>query len=245
MPVKLSTPPPETPAAKSPEAKFNLMRPEMPHIPGVEKTRSARKTGGGFSLDEDQRRKLMGGALGAGVLLVILILWWAINKPKAGAHPSADSDSSGEETTANSQPAPSAQIQEGPTVAATTEELSKPWSSKEFIFSRPLTRENIEAMVIRLPGGGLWAFSLRDPFGHCRLEFVKDVAAIASTYGYNASHPMVVNPCDRTIYDPLKVGSLGGDTYARGGIVQGGGLRPPLAIDVKVDGHSIVADGIE
>jgi hypothetical protein len=56
---------------------------------------------------------------------------------------------------------------------------------------------------------------------------------------------MVVSPCDRTVYDPLKVGSLGGNTWTRGEIVQGSGLRPPISIEVIVSGHSIIADNIE
>ena len=100
-------------------------------------------------------------------------------------------------------------------------------------------------MVIRLPGGGLWAFSLQEPYGKCELEFVTDLGRLATQYGYRASHPMVVNPCNNTVYDPLKVGSLGGNVWVRGEIVQGGGLRPPLAIDVRVSGHSIIADRIE
>jgi hypothetical protein len=56
---------------------------------------------------------------------------------------------------------------------------------------------------------------------------------------------MVVSPCDGTVYDPLKVGPLGGDTWARGEIVRGNSLRPPISIDVKLRGKSIVADGIE
>jgi hypothetical protein len=56
---------------------------------------------------------------------------------------------------------------------------------------------------------------------------------------------MVVSPCDSTVYDPLKVGPLGGNTWARGEIVQGNSLRPPISIDVKVSGGSIIADSIE
>jgi hypothetical protein len=251
MSVKLPTQSPEAASAAKPaETNFNPMRPEMPHIPGVDKTPRKRKSnsaGAGFlpNMNEDRRRLLMGGALGGAVLLLMLVLWWAISKPKGGSHSSSDEDSTEQGAPANSQPDASAPVQVGPTVAATVEELSKPWAAKKFVFSKPLSREKIDAMVIRLPGGGLWAFSLQDPFGRCQLEYVTDAAAIASSYGYRASHPMVVNPCDKTVYDPLKVGSLGGDTYARGGIVQGNGLRPPLAIDVKLDGQSIVADGIE
>jgi hypothetical protein len=134
---------------------------------------------------------------------------------------------------------------DGPAIIATAEELSKPWSSKTFIFAKPLSSESINAMVIRLPGGGLWAFSLQEPYGRCELQFVTDVAQIEKRYGYRASHPMVLNPCSRTLYDPLKVGSLGGTTWTRGEIVQGGGLRPPISIEVEVKGHSIIADRME
>ena len=125
------------------------------------------------------------------------------------------------------------------------DELSKPWAAKKFIFVNPLTLENIHAMVIRLPGGEYWAFSLQGPFGRCELEFVTDLGRLASKYRFNANHPMVVNPCDATVYDPLKVGALGGNTWVRGAIVQGSGLRPPISIDVKVIGRSIFADSIE
>jgi hypothetical protein len=77
------------------------------------------------------------------------------------------------------------------------------------------------------------------------LEFVTDLRKLASQYKYSASHPMVVNPCDSTVYDPLKVSSIGGNTWARGEIVQGAGLRPPIAIDVKESGRSIIADNVE
>jgi hypothetical protein len=43
----------------------------------------------------------------------------------------------------------------------------------------------------------------------------------------------------------LKVGSIGGDTWARGEIVQGAGMRPPFSIDVKENGRSIIADNVE
>jgi hypothetical protein len=56
---------------------------------------------------------------------------------------------------------------------------------------------------------------------------------------------MVVSPCDRTVYDPLKVGALGGNTWVRGEIVQGSALRPPISIDVKLRGRTIIADSIE
>jgi hypothetical protein len=133
----------------------------------------------------------------------------------------------------------------GPTVAGTVDELSKPWAAKKFTFVKPVTRENIPAMVVRLPGGELWAFSLHGPFGHCDLEYVKDLGRLASQFRFTASHPMVVSPCDRTVFDPLKIGPIGGNAWARGEIVQGSSLRPPISIEVVVNGRSIIADNIE
>ena len=130
-------------------------------------------------------------------------------------------------------------------MAATAEELSKPWASKTFNFVKPLTHENLNAIVIRLPGGGLWAFALQEPYGRCKLEFVTDLPRLAKQYEYRASHPMVANPCNSTIYDPLKLGAIGGGVWVRGEIVQGGGLRPPISINVRLSGNSIIADRIE
>jgi len=56
---------------------------------------------------------------------------------------------------------------------------------------------------------------------------------------------MVASPCTNTVYDPLKVGALGGNVWVRGEIVQGGSLRPPISIDVVEKGSSIIADRIE
>jgi hypothetical protein len=100
-------------------------------------------------------------------------------------------------------------------------------------------------MVIRLPGGALWAFALREPYGHCDLEFVTDMGQLAKQYGYRSSHPMVASPCSSTIYDPMKVGSIGDNVFVRGEIVRGSGLRPPISIDVLEKGASIIADRIE
>ncbi len=177
--------------------------------------------------------------MGAAVVLALIVgggFLWLNSKSRA---PLAASNQSELADQAASRPAPPPPnpilpANDGPSVAATAEELSKPWSAKKFNFVKPITRENINAMVIRLPSGELWAFSLQDPFGKCELEFVPDLATLASMYHFNASHPMVVNPCDSTIYDPLKLGALGGNTWVRGQIVQGSSLRPPISIEVEL-----------
>ncbi len=134
-----------------------------------------------------------------------------------------------------------------PGIAEVTE-VAKPWSSKEFYLRNRLTGEDIPAVLIRLPAGaasqanGYWAFSLNAPFGNCRLEYVTDLEKLKTDYGFSsAKHPMVGNPCSRTVFDPLKMSNLAGNVFARGGIVQGSDLRPPLGIEIRVQGKSILA----
>lgn len=244
MPVKLPTNPPDAPPDKPAETKFDPFRPEMPQIPGV---RSGSLQAPSGLRNIDNRQLLQIGAVAAGVVLIgALVSWRFMSKPR-GVGQSTSSETSSSEQLAPTPALPDviAPVHNGPTVAATVEELSKPWAAKKFIFVKPVTQENIKAIVIRLPNGELWAFSLQGPFGRCELEFITDLATLASKYGYAASHPMVVNPCDSTVYDPLKVGALGGNTWVRGEIVQGNGLRPPISVEVKVHGQSIIADSIE
>jgi len=69
-----------------------------------------------------------------------------------------------------------------------------------------------------------------------------DLEKLKSDYGFrSAKHPMVGNPCSRTVFDPLKMSNLAGNVFVRGGIVQGSDLRPPLGIEIKVQGKNILA----
>jgi hypothetical protein len=245
MSPKLIVKPPVAPPEKPEQNKFNPFQPEMPRIPGV--TDGSRHVKP--ELENASNKRLSQIAAIAAVVLLIssVIFWWSRSKSRGSTDNSVDpeiAEQSASPPAANfSNPIPP--VGEGPTVAATVEELSKPWAAKQFNFVKPITHENIDAMVMRLPGGELWAFSLQAPYGTCKLEYVTDLAALASTYRFRAAHPMVVNPCDSTVFDPLKVGTLDGNTWARGQIVQGGSLRPPFAIDVKTSGHSIIAENIE
>lgn len=131
---------------------------------------------------------------------------------------------------------------------ANIEEMAKPWSSKQFFIRNELTGENIPAMLIRLPTGspsqasGYWAFSVNAPYGDCRLEYVTDLEKLKTDYDFRAAkHPMVGNPCSRTLFDPLKMTNLPGDFFVRGGIVQGSALRPPLGVEIRVRGKDILA----
>lgn len=214
----------------------------MPQIPGVN---HALPNARANTNEADTKRIAQIGGLAVAVILMgITSLWWIKRTP----HGATESPAMGT-AAETSAPAPTDIASEaatsGPTVAATVEELAKPWSAKQFIFVKPLTDEKLDAMVIRLPGGQLWAFAIREPYGRCDLEFVTSAAQLAKKYGYRASHPMVASPCTSTVYDPLKAGAIGGNVFARGEIVQGSGLRPPISIDVVEKDHSIIADRIE
>jgi len=138
-----------------------------------------------------------------------------------------------------------------PVTAATLEELAKPWSSKEFTFVDPSTGSATPAMVIHLPGGAsnssaaYWAFSLEVPLQKCHLEYVTDLHDLAARFGFHAAHPMVASPCDASVYDPLQMATIDSGAWVRGAIVQGAGLRPPIVIEIKVEGNNLVADRIE
>lgn len=236
---------PSTPLGNSGENKFKPFQPEMPRIPGVsDGSRHAAR-----GLDTASDSKLPQILIVAVVVLAIVgaAFLWARKKLRASIAASTDPEIS--ENSSPPPPAifsnPVAPIRDGPSVAGTVDELSKPWASRKFNFVKPITHESVDAIVIRLPSGEFWAFSLQAPYGTCKLDYVTNLESLASTYRFRASHPMVVNPCDSTVFDPLKVGAIDSSTWARGQVVQGGSLRPPFAIEVKVSGRKIIAENIE
>jgi hypothetical protein len=105
----------------------------------------------------------------------------------------------------------------------------------------PDTSLTVPALVVHLPRGGYWGFSLREPFGGCRLEYVTDLKRLESTYNFKGDHPMVGDPCDYSVFDLLKYGPTSDNAIVRGAVVHGTALRPPIAIEIKVEGHKIIA----
>jgi hypothetical protein len=98
----------------------------------------------------------------------------------------------------------------------------------------------IPGEVVRLPGGGYWAISLKEPYGSCQLNYVTDVKVLRDEYQVNAGHPMVVNPCNRSVFDLADYASAPGG-LVRGAVIAGAATRPPIAIEVKVEGSKVVA----
>ncbi len=213
---------------------------ETPQIPGVSASRS--------SAASNPAIKLVVGLLA--VLLVVFVgARWGLRAKHAVPQSTAQQPQIEVPPPA---PDPSTLIPHAtdsePGIAG-VEEMAKPWSAKEFYIRNGLTGENIPALLVRLPGGspsqasGYWAFEQKSPFGNCKLEYLTDLDKLKNDYGYSAAkHPMVGNPCSRTVFDPLKTANLpGSGVWVRGSIVQGSDLRPPLGIEVKVVGRKILA----
>jgi len=207
-----------------------------------------------FNLDAIKRY----ARIGAGILLALWLVSFALKNINHNSGPDSDSPSASQQLSSPVAPvtapadrfhAPLYVSASNPQVA-TLAELSEPWSSKSFIFYSVSQSRNVLALLIRLPGpasqsSSYWAFSLEAPFNHCELQYIQELTRLSSEYGVSASHPMVVNPCSHTVFDPLGLKETPGNTLVRGAIVKGNDLRPPLAIEVKVSSNHILATAME
>jgi hypothetical protein len=235
------------------ETKVGPFKPEQPQIPGVpadsgtKKAAPPKPSGVPPPLPPPEASSRPISPLWVGlatgfVVTVVGIAWWA-HTPSV--QPAAAPAAVEEPAPPTPRPAnPEANLPLGPGPIATVGELTKPWSSKRFVFRDPLNSEQTKALAVRLPGGGLWGISLREPYGTCELEYATDLEKIRSQYDFRAQHPMVVNPCNRTVYDLERYGA-GPNGLVRGEIVRGAGVRPPIAIEIEARGNQIVAVRME
>ena len=241
----------------SDDPKFDRFKPASPQIPGVPEAGQQVQLPKPPEEEEPPagvtpKQWLMVGGGGLVVLIIMVFVMARVaDRPAAtpGALPPA---------TAAENPSPAATVPASPVAAlpagpapiapgqvATVQELSRPWSSKRFLFRRLIGSEDTPALIVRLPGGspqsgqGYWAFSLGQ-LGSCELQLVTDLAALARDYGLRSAHPMVVDPCSRTVFDPLQYGEVR-DVLIRGAVVKGSAFRPPLSILVKVEGNAVSA----
>lgn len=227
--------------------KTEHLKPAQPRIPGVPESTAKTQV-------EDEASapslpagtapapipmKWVVGACAAVLLFVLSIVWWSHSRPPSGSPASGESAASSTLLLPSARPAEPG-LPSGPGPIATTEELAKPWASQKFNFKDKLTGELTPAMVIHLPGGAYWAFSLNAPFSRCELKYITDLSKLSKEYAYAADHPMLVDPCSRTVYDLARYGT-GPNGLVRGEIVRGSGIRPPVAIEVRVEGHEVVA----
>jgi hypothetical protein len=135
---------------------------------------------------------------------------------------------------------------------ATVAALAKPWAWQKFTFRDPTTGASTTAAIVRLPSGspsqpsGYWSFVMKPAYGSCQLEYIEDLAKLRTDYGYaQAKHPLVANPCTRSLYDPAKYTTLPGNVLSRGAVVLGTDLRPPYGIEIKVKDKQILAVRME
>jgi serine/threonine protein kinase len=197
-------------------------------------------------------KKLVGW--GVGLLALYLVGNFAVKRfmsPDSGAG-SAGSTAQSDGSSADANGVTSGNLPRASRTSpdiATTGELAAPWSSKEFLYKSLSGSKYVPALIIRLPGtasssNSYWAFSLEAPFTNCKLEYVPESARLAD-YGVFTKHPMVVNPCSRTVFDPLQMKELPGGILVRGAILQGYDPRPPYGIELKVVGNRILAVAME
>jgi hypothetical protein len=220
----------------APKPRFNA---EMPNIPGV---------GGCPSGEEQQTRTNWGrAAIAVGALLILgsAGAWMMTRTPHSETAPAVPV----------LQPSPAvADLPALPTTDAavaheigTIEQFAAPWGVKKFTYTNMLTGQQTPAIAIRLPGGNgrtaasYWVILLKAPFGNCALEYVSDTKEISSRFGFSASHPMIADACTNTLYDPTRMGTLPNGSWARGEIVQGSGFRPPLQVEIRIDGDKLIS----
>lgn len=224
--------------SKAPEERFKA---DMPQIPGVGPDARPIPRGG-------PSLKLV---IGLVALLIVIFLGarWALSPGRvqpSSAEPQAQIE------VPPPRPDPSTLIPhatEASPAIATVDQMAKSWSFKQFVIRNSLTGQDVPGILIRLPGGspsratGYWAFAVNAPYGGCKLEYITDLARLKTDYGFAAAkHPMVVNPCTQTVFDPAKTTTLPGTgAIVQGALAQGSDLRPPLGIEIRVRGKDIEA----
>jgi hypothetical protein len=224
---------------------YDPFKPTQPNIPGVPTTAGpGGKTGSSkFRLSEMQMPPTwLTVTIVAAIVVGIGVAWLGREQPSEDAAPAPVRASA---PIAVEAAAPAEQLPTGPGEIATTDEVEKVWSSKRFIYRDESTGDQTKAIVIRMPGGNLWGFLLREPFGTCDLEYVTDLQKLEKQYHYRAEHPMVGDPCNRTVFDMTRYGTNSAGRLVRGQVAQGSAIRPPLAIEIHTSGKQVIAGRME
>jgi hypothetical protein len=193
--------------------------------------------------DSKQRTIAIAACAGAFVILALFLIIPRLTRSSKPADVPAQTDAATPTAADTELSAAKALTDSGPIapgVIATTEELAKPWSSKRFTFRDSLTGRTTPALVVHLPNGSYWGFATTEPYGTCQLEFITDLSKLRADYSYAANHPMVVDPCQHAVFDLLQYGGAS-NAEVRGALVQGMGVRPPLAIEIVEHGKEISA----
>ncbi|MGA8142258.1 MAG: hypothetical protein WB987_00015 [Candidatus Acidiferrales bacterium] len=232
----------------------NPFKPDQPNIPGVIPRDDAKKPAEASTIEQasppsrfstTQMPPLWVILSATSVVAVCLLAVWWMRGTSAKAKSNASDVTEVVAAAAASEPVKAPEkLVVGPGEIATTDELSRPWAAKKFIFRDPLTSREVPAMVVHLPGEVYWGFSLIEPYGTCEMEFVTDMKKLQAEYSYRGAHPMVADPCNRAVFDLTRYGS-GPAGLVRGEIAQGAAVRPPLAIEIQVHGKKVLAKKME
>src|SRR5258708_9929469 len=216
------------PSITPPKDRFKA---DMPQIPGIHGTLPKATRAGGAALV----------VVGLVAVLIAVFLGGRFlsraqhSAPAAQPTPQIDLPSALPDLT----PSVPAATEQNPTIAHVGD-LAKPWQALPFTFRNHMTGETVRALLIRLPSGspadisGYWSLQMQAAFGTCQLAYLQDLAKLRTDYTYSkAKHPMIGNPCSRTLFDPLKYATLAGDVLVRGAMGQGSDLRPPHALAIQ------------
>ena len=224
-----------------PPAHDERYKAEMPLIPGVGAANEKRASGLPIPM------LVIGGLVV--VVFAVVVIGKMISRPHRGTPPADPPLVEVSEPDLGTAPP---QVPPPNRGVATVDELAKAWSSVQFDYRDPSSGERIPALLLRLPAGSAtqpgsyWAMNLKASYNSCQLEYVSDLRKLKTDYGYHeAKHPMVGNPCSHTLFDPLKMTNLPGNIWVRGAIAQGSDLRPPLGIEIKIQGKDIFAVRME
>jgi len=233
--------------------KFDPFKPAQPSIPGVpgasavpKKTEQPKPAGPQSSAPPKSIPASVWVVVGLMIVLGLggaMMYWTSGSTQKAQPSDAAASEPLGMRPVSTKPPR---HLPVAPGIIATTRELAKPWSSKAFLFRTDTSDETVPALVVHLPNGQYWGISMIEPFGTCELEYVTDPRVLQSEYDFSANHPMVGDPCTHTVYDLLQYdGGAPDGGLIRGALVHGAGVRPPMAIEIKVQGKQIRATRME
>lgn len=235
------------------DSKTDPFKPQQPRIPGVSydgpAEKSAEKAATGVAPPARRTVPLPVNipptwimiALAGALVLGGAIAW--LSHSSAAKEPGPVSDAAPVARPVEPQK-PVEKLAMAPGEVATTDELAKPWSSKRFTFRDAKTGRETPGIVVHLPGGTYWGLSLREPFGSCEMEFVTDLQKLETEYHYRAVHPMIGDPCNKTVFDLTRYGTAPSG-LVRGEIAQGAGVRPPMAIEIRTQGKRVLAVRME
>lgn len=234
--------------------KFDPFKPAQPSIPGVpaavplKSEPEVESQPAEFPEPSAPAKSIPAGVWVAVGLMIVLGLGgaWFFWNSNSTTNQSSVADEAQTSATAADANVPRENLPVGPGIIGSTKDLSRPWAAKRFLFRSDLSAQEVPALVVRLPHDQYWGLSMIEPFGSCKLEYVTDLNVLLNEYGFRANHPMIGNPCTHAVYDLLQYdGGAPDGGLVRGALVHGAGVRPPMAIEIEVQGSQLRAVRME